>query len=320
MTIRKIISMCVSFTILIVSLTFSSRYSGDANAIGSGSFESRSYRVHTYFTNSNDYTSYFTYTIQNSRSLSDDANELRTIFGDNDMIPDSNTAVVNIGNNGTGFIVGPHIIATAAHVVYNVETGAFTNGMVYITDQSGNIITTIAPYQIHVPVLYATSSLYDYGRTMADYALIYVNDSLTNYGIFKLGIPNDSLLNSSGTVTVSGYPQIPSQPSSIVPYGYSYGMRYKASGNLYSTNLYIDPQYMLHYNADMAPGDSGGPVYVDDDYYANGVLVSAHTAIGINTAQMGNTVESTSGQYKYNQGIKIIPEIYRFYMGNPLYN
>lgn len=108
----------------------------------------------------------------------------------------------------------------------------------------------------------------------------------------------DSYINKGGSVIVSGFPQ--EYPDGYQ--GFDWGIRFKASGNLVKT----DSSYFLGYNADTAGGDSGGPVYVEDGIIVNGKLEDYRTAIGIHIA--GGT---------YNTGVKITPEIFKFYMSNP---
>lgn len=213
-----------------------------------------------------------------------------------DRVPDTEVSVVQLASvNGTGFIVDNHIIATAAHCVYNCDNNKFVSNMrVDIYDEnSATILKTVYPKEAHIPIRYKT-----YESKQYDYALLYVEEDLSEYGMFSLGVPMDSFMTSGATVTVSGFPgKIDSLPGADAKH------RYKADGEIvdirdYNSNLW---NYQIQYTAFMSPGDSGGPVYTTQTF--NGQTY--HTVIGINTSgapgiYFGTRITSTLLVFYYN--------------------
>lgn len=264
--------------------------------------EERTYRKHKYSSSSS--TSYSTYTVKrppSSNMLSSDSDCMpMNIIGDNDMIRDYDTAVVRLSVGGTGFIVGEHVIATAAHCVYDT---AFIDNTIEIIDENNNIIDSFHAESVHVPVDYFSSN--GFIQQDNDYALLYVPSvDLSDYGMFSLGVAKDEYLNNtSNQVIVSGFPQ-------VYPDKYDsnhWGLRFKAIGN-----IYLRPNYSsryFYYTTDVAPGDSGGPVYVEEGFFGSDNLWHEYkTAIGISTRQ--------SKDGTHNLGIKITPELLAFYNHN----
>ncbi len=253
----------------------------------------RYYRKHDY-SSSNAY-SYSEYSISPNVSINSVEENTRTIFGSNDMIRDYDTSVVRLSIGGTGFIVNNHVIATAAHCVYSIETDEFFDLNIQIVDSDNTTIQTIYPKYSHIPKSFAQLSEYN---SNFDYALIYVEEDLSQYGMFKLGTALDDYVDSNGQVTVSGFPQ-------TYPAGYQnseYGLRFKATGNVLSSSN----SYLLRYDADMTGGDSGGPVYVEEGITIDGILKEYKTAVAINVSQNVTT----------NNGVRINGDILRFFYSN----
>lgn len=247
----------------------------------------------------------------------------RSIIGENDMVTAADeTAVVKLVNSttnehiGSGFIVGDHIVATAAHCVCT-DTNEFSDITMNIVNENNNIIRTLQPEYIHVAkdAIYNTNLI----RGNSDYALLYFDESLSQYGVFQMGVATDEYRDQHGRIVVSGFPGI-YPPNYSGPVG---NIRFKASGNLYySTDDYYNSvpaknKYRFFYDADTYGGDSGGPVYVDEAFYAGGQWYTYKTVIGIHTA---STVNSTPGyQYcdsNYNSGVRITPDLLKFYYEN----
>lgn len=272
--------------------------------------EERKYRKHKYSSSSS--TSYSTYTVKrpplsNMQSSDYDCMPM-SIIGENNMIRDYDTAVVRICNvGGTGFIIGDHIIATAAHCVYNRGTGAYIDNNIEIVDENNNVIDSFHAESVHVPTEFCTSS----GTVMKenDYALLYVPSvDLSEYGMFSLGVAKDEFVqNSAKQVVVSGFPQ-------EYPDGYEsgkWGIRFKAAGSMHplESNHQLFSEKRLCYDADMAGGDSGGPVYVEEGFVGSDNLWHNYkTVIGINTHE--------SEYYQCNLGVRITPELLAFYNHN----
>ena len=141
--------------------------------------------------------------------------------------------------------------------------------------------------------------MYDYQN---DYALITVEEDLSDYGMFNLAVAQSSYISNQGQVVVSGFPAISDYPSGY--YGSNYGIRFKASGNL--TNSGTSNGHNIYYTADMVPGDSGGPVYVEEGGFISGTMYEYKSVIGINVAQFTT----------YNIGVQITDDLLRFYYDN----
>lgn len=189
-------------------------------------------------------------------------------------------------SGGTGFIIDGHTIVTAAHCVYDKTNKIFLDLSISILNENNVVIDTIYPKYAHIPQQYATNCTASY-----DYALIYVEEDLSEYGVFSLGVARDGLINNNTSVTVSGYPQYDMNNDGIV----EWGQRYKSNGNI--TNI---TSSRIKYNADTSGGTSGGPVYIENTYYG----VDYKTAIAIHTS---------AGNY----GVRITSDILKFYNANP---
>lgn len=220
----------------------------------------------------------------------------RALVGDNNMIRDYDTAVVNLSTNCTGFIVDDHIIATAAHCVFSYQTKEFSDNQIKIVDENNNV-TIITPKYTDISKIYYSNSSY---TTKYDYALIYVEEDLSKYGKLQLGVALDDYIDGHGEVIVSGFPS-----NAAYPPGYNgqpYGIRFKAKGKITSSN-----NERIGYDADAVAGDSGGPVYVEECFSTNnGDIYDYRTVIAINT---------TTSLYE-GFGVPIDTDMLKFYMNN----
>lgn len=269
---------------------------------------------------SSSHTSYSTYTVNApSITLNQAPDEINTIIDHNDMQRDLDTAVVRINitsvGSGSGFIVGPHTIATAAHCVYSGTQ--FYDMSISVVDTDHSILTTVTPDYLHIPYFYYTASNpYTYDAMCYDYALIYVSEDLSQYGTLKLGVALDQYIEDEGDVYVSGFPGTNGYPS-----GFSQdfeGMRFYAPGNVtdgsgdntVSQIPFVDR--VLFYDADTYGGDSGGPVYVLDSYPSGNTTVSEKIVIGIHT----NGFNATNNIWGFNKGTRVNEELLRFYYQN----
>jgi hypothetical protein len=102
-------------------------------------------------------------------------------------------------SSGTGFIIGPHTILTAAHVAQPI--GSSTDATVYL-DTNGGLGTSIPidPNYVHIDSTWSlplSPPLPPY-----DLAIIDVKQNLTSYGQFSLA-PG----YAGGTVNITGYPE-----------------------------------------------------------------------------------------------------------------
>lgn len=260
----KYLAVLTALAILIVSLCCYNTFETNAGL---------SQRIYLRYDYTNPNSSAYQYTLSVPETNFNDVQSY-SIFPPNNMVRDYNTSVVRISTGGTGFIIGQNTIVTAAHCVYN---NGLLNFDVKIVGDTNQILDTITPHYVHVPKKYVDSAS---DKNNYDYALIYVDQDLSEYGMFGMGICLDSYVNNQGSVIVSGFPQ-------EYPPGYEnsgYGIRFKAAGNITSKS---SDGLRLTYNADTAGGDSGGPVFVNESFVGTinnfNVSYDCNTVIAIHT-------------------------------------
>lgn len=192
------------------------------------------------------------------------------------------SGIVNV-NGGTGFIVGDHEIATCGHIV--LDSHNFKEDITVKTcDAQGNISnSTLSVAEVHVPLGYLNSDVPE-----LDYALITVEDDLSNYFHFTLG--------NSYSVTISNFSNIPIYVTGRPDNGHFR----TASGRIISNSNTT----MLHYNTDTQSGNSGSPVYTITKNTKNGVSSYTYTVLAVHR---GGT----------NQGSLITKYHQKFYLNNP---
>ena len=190
---------------------------------------------------------------------------------------------------GTGFVVGKHLIATAAHCVHDGSTSAKTLSGIKLFNANGTVALTATPVEIHVPKNYITVGC-NY-----DYALITVEEDLTSYMCFDMGVIMDYNSNVPITVTATGFPQtLPNIPNSSNDGNNHY--MYSGTGSVTGTTT-----RRVSYNADTSDGESGCPIYVSES--SNGYVHYSVIAIHTNG---GDT----------NSGVRINSDILRFIFQN----
>ena len=202
----------------------------------------------------------------------------------------------NIGYRGTGFVVGKHIIATSAYNVFNTvndEAYNLSGILLFDADETWHSFT---PKEIHIPLAYKNAP---YSSLLCDYALITVEEDLSDYMSFNLGVATQNAGTNSLSITSAGFPyQITNQSGNTQTINNAYTHEERiCSGNL--TAAYND--YAL-FNADTSYGDLGGPIYTTETYGG----ITYYTVVGIN-----------SGAYQnYNSCVRIKSTLLKFYNGN----
>ncbi|MBQ9863136.1 MAG: trypsin-like serine protease, partial [Lachnospiraceae bacterium] len=218
---------------------------------------------------------------------------------------------------GTGFIIGDHLIATAAHVVYSRidHTGivspqssrfVVSNIIAHKFDSNHNKTTTnLTVNSIHIPdkfvnpLVRSTTDPEQDDVVKYDYALICVQQSLQSvmgydkyeFGLFLDGVPT---ISNNGTtsaldVEITGFPGLSGFPDNLV----------SSAGKLdnYSLNHYAA---IMQCNA----GASGSPCYIHHSTYSN---TSPQTVFGI----------LTGGVNSYHGGTIATRPFLQFYFNNP---
>ena len=253
------------------------------------------------------------------------------VIGSDSRVPnwDKSGVVKIISNNDpngvTGFVVAPHIIATAAHCVYDSDNTSDEVGYIItdilLFDNDGDISLSATPVECHVPMSYIDFTQ-NYPRLYSDkydYALITVEEDLSDYMCFNLGVALNSAVIDYVPIYNAGFPHY--YNGYAVNTGLLHQM-YIGTGTLIEWNEYLnynqyesyysyynlDPDRQLYYNADTSEGNSGGPVYVKKDVYdKNGNNHREYyDVIAIHVSHTNN----------YNIGTRINGELIRFYLEN----
>lgn len=236
----------------------------------------------------------------------------RSIIGEGNFHPATGTSYQEITgivyvNGGTGFIVGDHEIATAAHMV--LANHQFKSAMTVKTYNSSGTIqsTPLHVKQVHVPTAFMqiTPSINETDY-LNDYALIVVSENLSTsngYAHFSIG--------STFNARSFAWPSVPIYVTGK-PDTNSYNLS-TAVGNVYSesnNNGYYNAK-MFHYTTDTDNGSSGAPVYTITKYKVGNTNYYAFTALAINTCH------DISDPPEFNYGPLLTRYHRLFYLNNP---
>lgn len=242
-------------------------------------------------------------------SVANDENVASTnsVIGSDERVIDwTKSGVVKLYTNfnygGTGFVVGPHTIATAAHclVDYSDLSRSMISDIKFFDSNGNDINFNVTPIEYHIPVDYISSNGNgsDTYTPCSDYALITVQEDLSDYNIFNLGMMTNTF-NMTQPISVTGFPQ--KYLGEVVNDFYDHLMctgagHFNGFGN---SHLGYNNDLLLH-DVDTSSGNSGSPIYITES--VNGQVY--FTVIGIHI----------SGA---NKGTRIDSELLKFYKGNP---
>lgn len=244
-----------------------------------------------------------------------------------DELDNENTNVVQLSIHngdktytGSGFVISDHIIATAAHCVFNDGNNDFVDGVtVNIYNEQAevkteNLIASFEAESYHIPTQYITFLGQEDGRMdNYDYALIYVgtdshgNDLLDYVNPWNIAIASLEFSEAEiGQLTTSGFTSHDYNDD---------GDSDDAYARYYSTGTVIDfsetegeehnvPNLRLHTNAITPGGKSGGVMYYTSTYNTTTYKSAVAVAPG--------------GSANYNSwGVNFNPTLLRFYKQNP---
>jgi hypothetical protein len=226
----------------------------------------------------------------------------------------TDTSIVKLSTGGVGVIVGPHLILTAARSVPFELSDAYPDSYnipftAKICTWSGTANTTLATYPIdkaHIPSDYF-SGVIDESTAIKynnDFALLTVEQDLTQYGIVEVGIALNSIVDKA--VTSANYLPISNsglyQRSGAVETVGRYGNNgyYQAT----DTDITNAPLMQISANVDGLP--NGGPVF----------LGSGSNAVVVGITGAPYTINGNSGSY----AVRITPRIYNFIYNNTRLN
>lgn len=278
--VKKVTAVAIAFLMMILSVVYANSKSEAANT-------TRKYFVFDAKTSEkiDDYTLNALQSEDNSRS----------VIGDDERVIDwTKSGVVKLMNStgyiGSGFVIGDHIIATAAHCAYNQKISE-----ILLFDNSGNITMHATPVEYHVPLDYINNltdqSQFKYENY--DYALISVKEDLSAYACFNLGVPLDSFMNSNANLTVTGFPGEFNT--------HTKHMMYSGNGKVCGGD-----NSLMYYNTDTSGGNSGGPVYITESAYGE----TYYTVVAI------HAYRPHGNHNKGNHGTRITTDLINFYKTN----
>lgn len=294
LNVRRAVAVFMAVVMMILSLSYTGNNQVDATNT------SRQYYVY----NAKTGVKINRYTLNPLQSSNNKSRaNVPGIFGDDDRKVDNEcNGVVFIscgGGIGTGFIIDDHIIATAAHCVcdrYN-DKGIIIN-KISVLNKTGSSKFDITPVESHVPKEFVTESDID----GYDYALITVKENLSSYPHFEIGV---ALNNSIGAeVKISGFPGV--VDGSVVNNGIA-PVIYTGIGNIININ---NTQILT--NVDATPGNSGGPLYVEEEMNIDGNKASYKTAIGVFSSIAGYQDGTTAP----NVNLRFTTDHIHFYKAN----
>lgn len=212
---------------------------------------------------------------------------------------------------GSGFVISDHIIATAAHCVFNGNNNDFVDGVtVNIYNEQAeaepeNLIASFEAESYHVPSQYITLLGKENGHMdNYDYALIYVGtdsqgkDLIDYTSAWNFAIPSLEFSEAqTGYLTVSGY----TEHDNLARY-YSTGTVKDFSNDL--GEIHNIPNLRIASNAEAYGGKSGGVMYYTSTFNTTTYKSAAAVAPG--------------GDENYNSwGVSFNPTLLRFYKQNP---
>lgn len=298
---NKIIAVMAAIVVFMVSMC---TYSAEANATNT----SREYWVY----NAQTGTYLRKYTLGALSDYNNTGNTRDIIGIDDERQPDwSKSGVVKIyckfidedgleqTSMGTGFVVDEHTIATAAHCLFDFENRSRNKTEIMIFNTSGEISLNASAVEYHIPLDFIArlSSVSD--TNAYDYALITVEEDLSDYMCFNLGVMLDSFITTGNKLYVTGFPAL---LNNNIPTNGRY-LHNMCTGEGYLVNNTDYPSSLqLAYTNDATGGNSGGPVYITEtrgNYTYN-------TVIAVHTTSAGT----------YNIGTRITTDLLHFYLNN----
>lgn len=168
---------------------------------------------------------------------------------------------------GSGYIIGPNVVATAGHCVWSGNSGWVEDIKLLTRVNDDNYNQSFDIKEIICPTQYIKTCSGEY-----DWAIIIVDGNIgENNGWLGFGMSNN--LVGKG-VTVAGY---------TGAYGDKYGKLYKKEGNIADVS-----RKKVFYNLSTISGQSGGPVF-DADYIAWAVHTSGY---GVSAYNSGTRIDA----------------------------
>lgn len=260
------------------------------------SYVGRSYMRYSFKTNQR----LSNYSLMPTDVTMDDLYSTRSILdGVDNRYPSSgseNSGLVRVsGSGGTGFIIGDHLIATAAHCIYGRETGEWYNVGIQTYNADGTLTgETLTLVEAHIPYRYQSTTGAEF-----DYALITVEEDLSEFVHFNLA--------GSYNVTTADYSNIPIYitgcPSHVYNQPNTFDHLYSAEGRVHAASN----TYAIDTDIYISGGDSGSPMYtIVDSQTGSEETMRSYSVLGI-----------CSGLSATSYGCLITKYQLQFYNNNP---
>jgi len=163
----------------------------------------------------------------------------------------------------TGFMVGPHTVATAAHCLYNPELGGLATHAVVTPGLDG----------VHAPFAAVESTSFTVNRTWVD-----TQDITADYGAVTLD--TDAVGNATGWFALRAPSDFELSTGRFQTAGYSV-TRFGKLWRMPEPDALLDhSETFLRYQWGTSPGESGAPIFhrTARGYDAVGVLKGAYTS------------------------------------------
>ena len=239
----------------------------------------------------------------------------RAIIGSDDRVVDwSKSGVVKIlANDGdgsgfcTGFVIDNHTIATAAHCLYNSKfhKGRSINDIL-LFNTNGDVTMHATPIEFHLPKNYKENMDENrensfYNDYLNDYALITVQEDLSSYACFNIGIATNNIFTCNPDVKISGFSAW--DKNNTIVNTENKHVLFTAEDNLKSITNEEEGQYIFFHIVDAMEGASGAPMYIEESRCGK----TYYTVIGIHTGGMQNF---------NNFGTRMTTDLMQFYLNN----
>ncbi|MDE5584480.1 MAG: trypsin-like serine protease [Ruminococcus sp.] len=294
--LKKTTAVVIAFVLMILSAMYAGNKSEAANS-------QREYKVF----NAKTGQLMKTYTLDKLPTRDNS----RSVIGTDDRVIDWNKSgvvkILNSTDRCSGFVVSDHVIATAAHCVYEykkVSPNPKKISDILLFDTNGDVTMHATPVKYHVPSKYISSGSNNY-----DYALITVEEDLRFYACFDLGVPLYSFDDNNSVVTVTGF------PGTIGTGNNEKRVNTDTEHMMYSGNgiVYDIKDSLIYYKADSSGGNSGGPVYITESKSVSedeDKRRTYYTVVAIHT----------TGNNDVNYGTRITTDLIHFYKANSYIN